>query len=392
MITLVEKCKSVLDKGGQFGTLLTDLSKAFDCLPHDLLIAKLNAYGLGKNALSLIDSYLSNRKQRVKINLDYSPWGDIKCGVSQGSILGPLLFNVFICDLFMFMPNQNIANYADDNTPYSAKANMNEVILDLQHSGEVSFSWLKNNCMKANADKSHLLLSQTEQINTQIYGEDIINTKCEKLLGVKVDSKLRFDDHVESLCKKANQKLSALTRLSMLMLFDQRRLIMNAFITSHFSYCPLVWMLHSRKLNERINKIHERSLRLVYEDYVSSYSELLVIDNSLTVHEKNLQKLMIEIYKVKNGYAPTIMNNLFEVVDLPYNLRDDIKIKSQNVRTVFYGTESLLFLGPKLWNRLPNNYKSAVSLSEFKYKIRNWKCDNCPCRLCKKYIPQLGFI
>ena len=196
----------------------------------------------------------------MKINLDYSPWGDIKCGVPQGSILGPLLFNVFICDLFMFMPNQNIANYADDNTPYSAKNNMNEVILELQYSGEVLFSWLKNNCMKANADKSHLLLSQTEQINTQIYGEDIINTKCEKLLGVKVDSKLRFDDHVESLCKKANQKLSALTRLSTLMSFDQRRLIMNAFITSHFSYCPLVWMLHSRKLNERINKIHEKIL------------------------------------------------------------------------------------------------------------------------------------
>ena len=392
LIALVEKCKHALDKRGKFGALLTDLSKAFDCLPHDLLIAKLNAYGIEKKSLSLIHSYLSNRKQRVKINSDYSPWGDVKCGVPQGSILGPLLFNVFICDLFMFMPNHTIANYADDNTPYSTGSNMNEVILDLQLSGNILFSWLKNNGMKANTDKSHLLLSQTEKISTQIYDENIINTSCEKLLGVKIDRELKFDEHVKSLCKKANQKLSALTRLSSLMSFDQRKLIMNAFITSHFSYCPLVWMLHSRKLNERINKIHERSLRVVYQDYLTPFDELLTIDNSKTIHHRNLQKLMIEIYKIKNGYAPTIINSLFEIVDLPYNLRNDLKIKSQNVRTVFYGTESLIFLAPRLWNRLPNIYKSANSLTDFKIKIRDWQCENCPCRLCKTYVSQLGFL
>ena len=269
---------------------------------------------------------------------------------------------------------------------------MNEVILDLQLSGNILFSWLKNNGMKANTDKSHLLLSQTEEISTQIYDENIINTSCEKLLGVKIDRELKFDEHVKSLCKKANQKLSALTRLSSLMSFDQRKLIMNAFITSHFSYCPLVWMLHSRKLNERINKIHERSLRVVYQDYLTPFDELLTIDNSKTIHHRNLQKLMIEIYKIKNGYAPTIINSLFEIVDLPYNLRNDLKIKSQNVRTVFYGTESLIFLAPRLWNRLPNIYKSANSLTDFKIKIRDWQCENCPCRLCKTYISQLGFL
>ena len=215
----------------------------------------------------LLNSYLSNRKQRVKIYSDYSPWGEIKCGVPQGSILGPLLFNIFLCDFFMFMPTQNIANYADDNTPYSARPNMNEVILDLQYSGDVLFSWLKNNGFKANTDKSHILLSHPEVIGTEIYGETIINTKYEKLLGVKFDIELRFDEHVKSLCKKANQKLSALTRLSSIMSFNQRKLIMNAFISSHFSYCSLVWMLHSRKLNASINKIQERSLRIVYKDY-----------------------------------------------------------------------------------------------------------------------------
>ena len=147
--------------------------------------------------------------------------------------------------------------------------------------------------MKANTDKSHLLLSQISEIKTQIYDEEIISNSCEKLLGIKIDSRLRFDEHVKSLCSKANQHLSALARLSSLMKFNQRKLIMNAFIKSHFSYCPLVWMLHSRKLNNRINKIHERSLRLVYRDYNSSFDELLRIDNSRTIHQTNLQKLMI---------------------------------------------------------------------------------------------------
>ena len=158
------------------------------------------------------------------------------------------------------------------------------------------------------------------------------------------------------------------------MAFNQRKLIMNAFISSHFSYCSLVWMLHSRKLNASINKIQERSLRIVYKDYISSFNELLAIDNSVTVHQKNLQKLMVEIFKVKNGYAPTIIKNLFEMVDISYNLRNDMKIKSQNVHTVSYGTESLSFLGPRIWNRLPDTYKSTKSLSEFENKIKKWKC------------------
>ena len=167
---------------------------------------------------------------------------------------------------------------------------------------------------------------------------------------------------------------------------------MNAFIKSHFSYCPLIWMLHSRKLNNRINKIHERSIRMVYRDYETQYNELLKIDNSQTIHQINLQKLMIEIFKIKNGIAPTIISNIFELVDLPYNLRIDLKIKSNNINTVFYGTESLSFLAPRLWNQLPNIYKNANSLEEFKLKIKDWQCDSCPCRLCKTYILDLGFI
>ena len=112
---------------------MNDLSKAFDCLPHDLLIAKLHAYGIKKGSLNLLFSYLKNRKQRVRLNNTYSEWIDILFGVPQGSILGPLLFNIFLCDLFLFLHDIPMANYADSNIPYSTGLKISDVLIKLEN-------------------------------------------------------------------------------------------------------------------------------------------------------------------------------------------------------------------------------------------------------------------
>ena len=119
LLPMIEKWRESLDQDGTYGTLLTDLSKTFDCLPHELIIAKLYTYGVDMPSLKLINSYLSKRTQRIKINDIYSSWSEIHFRVPEGSILGPILFNIFIYDLFMFLPIDGVANYADDNTPYS---------------------------------------------------------------------------------------------------------------------------------------------------------------------------------------------------------------------------------------------------------------------------------
>ena len=167
--------------------------------------------------------------------------------------------------------------------------------------------------MKANANKCHLSVSFGESCTAKIEDFSIKNSAEEKLFGVKFVSNLSYENHVTTFYKKASQKSHAFARISHYMDLNKRRNLMKAFITSQFSYCPLIWMFHSRNLNNKINRIHERALRLVYQNNLS-FSELLDLDNSVTVHLKYLQVLVTEIYKVKHGIAPEIMKDIFELL------------------------------------------------------------------------------
>ena len=355
LLAMTEKWRKCLDKGGISGAILTDLSKAFDCILQDLLMAKLAAYGFDYQSLRIMESFLSNRQQRTKINNAFSRYSEIIYGVPQGSVLGPLLFNVYICDIFFGIIECDIASYADVNTPYNFDFSLDNVISNLKKSTNSLLNWFRENYMKANADKCHLLVSSNESCTAKIEHFSINNSTEEKLLGVKVDSNLSFENHVTSLCKKASQKLYALARISHYMDLNKRRNLMKSFITSQFSYCPLIRMFHSRSLNNKINRIHERTLRLVYQNNFS-FSELLDLDNSVTVHQKNLQVLVTEIYKVKNGIAPDIMNDIFELQNPSYNLRSSCnQFRRENVKTVHYGIQSVRYLGPKIWELVPNN-------------------------------------
>ena len=136
----------------------------------------------------------------------------------------------------------------------------------------------------------------------------------------------RFDVHVASMFKKPSQKLNALTRVAQHMNLAQRRSIMKAFICSQFGYCPLVWKFHRKKINNRINSLHERSLRVVYRDYNATFSELLTKDKSVTIHQRNLQLLPTKIFKTKNELNPKIMEEIFRFKNVEYNLRNNIHL------------------------------------------------------------------
>jgi hypothetical protein len=153
LIKLIEDWKSALDNKQYIGAVLMDLSKAFDCLPHNLLLEKLRAYGLSENATALMSSYLSQRRQCVKIGASTSSWLDIVKGVPQGSILGPLLFNIFTNDLLYVIQNCQVYNYADDNTICAADRDLTKLKATLQAKSEEAIDWFHQNAMVANPDK-----------------------------------------------------------------------------------------------------------------------------------------------------------------------------------------------------------------------------------------------
>ena len=150
LVIMLEEWKKPLDKKGNAGAILTDLSKAFDSLSHDLLIVKLSAYGLDNESLKFIRSNLTERKQRTKVGSSYSTWKFIKRGVPQGSILGRLLFNIFLNDIFYFIKDVSIANYADDNTPYAMDINVTALLETLELGTNVLLDWFRINEMKPN--------------------------------------------------------------------------------------------------------------------------------------------------------------------------------------------------------------------------------------------------
>ena len=149
--------------------------------------------------------------------------------------------------------------------------------------------------MKANTDKCHLLVTRDTDVTAKIGEFDVKNSRKEKFLGVKIETKRFSENHVSSLCKKPKQKLHALARVVNFMDLAKRKSLMKAYITSQFNYCPLVYMFHSRQLNNRINKKHERALRLVYKDNKLAFNDLLELDNSVTIHQRRLQTLATEI-------------------------------------------------------------------------------------------------
>ena len=352
---MIEKMKASRDNKQFCAAILADLSKAFDCICYDLLTAKLNTYGFDKKSLNLIYDYLNGRSQKIRVGSSFSSELDISYGVPQGFILGPLLFNIDICDLFFVKITSDIANYAHDTTPYECDQHCDNLINNMELTVENIFGWFEFNNLKANASKCHSFSSPHQHTLININGSVIKSSNSEKLLGITIDSDFTFEEHINKLWRKASQKLHALSRISQYLSEYKKRILFKTFIMPQFDYCSLVWMCHSRGLNNKINNIHKRALRLVYQDKKSNLQDLLQKDNSVSIHMKNLQYLATEIYKVKHSLSSEIMKEVFIFQENEnYNLRSDTHLVNRNIHTARFGTDTIITLGPKIWKLVPD--------------------------------------
>ena len=382
----IESWKKCLDAKGIVGTILMDLSKAYDCIPHDLLIAKLEAYGLDTCALKLVYSYLTNRKQRVKVGSAYSTFQNISTGVPQGSVLGPLLFNIFINDLFFTDLESEICNFADDTTIYACDTSIDAVTKKLKDDLQKLLDWFKNNRMCANPAKFQMMFLGLKSDNSfilNIGGQQVRQSEQVKLLGVQIDNSLTFDTHVKELCRKVNQKLCAFSRIRPFLNEEKAKMLLTSVVMSNFSYCPLIWLFCSKTANKDINRTNKRALRVLYGDYDSSFDQLLARNGSITVHQMNLQRLMTEIYKTMNHLNPSYIWEFFVKKDIPYNLRTKELCRLPSAQSYRYGLNSLSFRGSLLWNTLDDELKRADTLGSFKRGIKEWDGKGCRCLICK---------
>ena len=151
-------------------------------------------------------------------------------------------------------------------------------------------------------------------------------------------------------------------------------------------------MFCSRRSSSLVNNVYERELRIVHEDHNSSYSELLKTKNERTIHQQNISVLMKEIYKFENDLSPPLIDDMFQVRKINYDLIHFQKIANTKKNSVKMGLEKICYRAPQLWNLVPTDIKDALPLSTFKKKIKSWYCDSCPCRLCKTYIASVGFV
>ena len=175
-------------------------------------------------------------------------------------------------------------------------------------------------------------------------------------------------DHIKYICKQASNKLYALARISAFLDQHKRKISMKYFIVSQFNYCPIIWMYCQRKSNNLINRIHERALRIAYNDYFSDFNSLLRKDNNITIHQRNVQALSVEIYKTLNDLNPTIMHDVFSVKGHNFSTLKQ-NLAYPNPRTISYGVETFGYKASQIWSKIPRDIQQIEDISIFKKSI-----------------------
>ncbi len=389
LIHSTETWKRALDNKQYVGIIMSDLSKAFDCLPHDLLLEKLRYYNFSVQSIALLRSYLTNRSQRVKLGQVVSSWATLTKGVPQGSVVGPQCFNIHLNDLLLDLVYHDIipSNYADDNSTSVVANTKAEVLERVQDTLKILVTWFKDNLMKANVDKFQFMLlcpnaKENKQTHVVQFNDVLLSSQDgAKLLGIHIDRQLTFNTHVKNTCAKANAKLQALKRLTNYLTLDCKMAVVRSFIVSHFIYCAPLFHFSGKKHRDKIEKILCRGLRYVFNDYESTYEELLKKAEMCSVELLREKAIICEVYKCLHGLGPHYMREIFQSTGV--DSRKGPTFVQPRVNTTYFGLHSLRHRGPKLWNALPMATKLADTETSLKTMLANYEGVPCRCALCR---------
>ena len=246
--------------------------------------------------------------------------------------------------------------------------------------------WFKINSMKANPGKFQFMVLGVKNIapfNLDVNGKIIPSSNEVKLLGITIDNQLKFKRHIEEFCKKSSDKLHALRRIRGYLTVEKARILANAFIDSQFNYARLIWVFAGKTLINKVFKIQHRTLQVVYNEYNKSYQELLQLNNIVSIHQRHLQYLALEVFKSLMHLNPEFMWSYFNEKPITYDLRKGTKVFLPPVKSFRLGLNSVHFRGSILWNNLPSSIKNSQTINEFKVKLKYLGNIHCTCGVCR---------
>ena len=273
ILNLTEHFKKELDNHKVISLVSMDLSKAFDTLPHHLIVKKVEDYGGDSKVINLVKNYLSDRQQRVRLSAQHPSTKTIMKGVRQGSFLGPILFHIFMNDLSYAIDECTLFTYADDTQLFKSAEDIDQVEHAINADLKKVDEWYEFNQMKRNHSKYQAITFGRVERNPVLTCEGtVIPIQDEmELLGVTIDNKLKFEGQIRKICRKVSQQVDVLNRLKKILPFELRINIHRAFIAPHFNYCSKAWHHCGKRGCAKLEKINERALRFVTCDKSTTY-------------------------------------------------------------------------------------------------------------------------
>ena len=357
-----------MDEGNLIGAAFIDLSKAFDTISHSNLIEKLPQYGIREKELNWFTDYLFHRSVVVSYDNCLSNAHDVLTGVPQGSILGPLLFIIFLNDITDVISSAKIVKYADDTVIYVADKDIKVIKSKLSEDMNAIAEWLDQNALIINLNKgktesllfgtSQRIAKQSETFNVMYRGSNISNTTHYKYLGIELDSSLSLNSHFEKCYKRASGRLRLLAKLRDYLDVTSAKTIYRLMILPTFTYCGILQLKLTATQSKRLASFYDRSLRII-QGNSSTDSDILSVASANSIRACKLVRKCIdrETCDIFRGY--------FEVQEHETKTRNNrCLLKLPKIKTE-YARKSFRFMGAKIYNELPIDIRKAESFKDY---------------------------
>ena len=383
---MIDSWLDAIDKGKMIGVVLVDFKKAFDLVDHNILLDKLSLYGIKGEALSWFNTYLTQRKQQVSVNNSKSDFKHVSYGVPQGSILGPLLFLLFINDLPLYTNNVYTDLYADDTTVYDIQDSVEEIETNLQSTLNNLQAWCRDNGMILNSSKTKVLLVtttqkrqrlQNENLDLKFNNESLTMITNDKILGVYVDNNLTWSEHIKHLSRKITSSIWLLSKMKKFLSQGHRVQFYKSYIQPHIDFCNIIWGSSSETNKLKIFKLQKRACRVILDYNEEDIHEAMKSLKIMSVYDRlHLRKAKF-MYKVAKNMTPTYITENFT----PRNnaMNTTVLLRSSTAgcfvppkpRTEYF-KQSLRYSGCLVWNSLPQEVKDAQTQKTFHSRCLKW--------------------